>query len=473
MSRQGERGREHPGRRVAVRPSRIGAGTAVAAAVLPVVFGALAWAGSLLQPGVDAPTVVRPGGQVRVDDTVLVCPAVAERGAVAIARPDLDADQPAAAQVTVGGADEGGSAVDLPLGQLVRPPSPTDPALVRAEGPAAPGLYAEAVRVDGPRLSVVPCAGPATSWWFAGAGSGLRHRTALALTNPGQGPAVVDVRLHGVEGRVDADSLRGVTLPPGTTRLWSWADVVPGQDLLAVEVRAVRGAVVATATDETGGRGWTSGGTTPATTQLVPAVPTGPGRVLVSVVNPGDAPLRARVRVVAQSGAFVPVDREELTLAPGAVAALDLTAAVDGRPAAVEVTADEPVVAGVRKVVRTADDSATVPAVAALEQPGAAGVGPGPSVLHLSSGDEAGRVRVRAVGADGELVAEEQIGVPSASLVTWRVPAGTAYVVVEPTRGAPYAAVERRVPAGGAAVVPVLPLPWELTVPDVLAQSDS
>ena len=62
---------------------------------------------------------------------------------------------------------------------------------------------------------------------------------------------------------------------------------------------------------------------------------------------------------------------------------------------------------------------------------------------------------------------------PSASLVTWRVPAGTAYVVVEPTRGAPYAAVERRVPAGGAAVVPVLPLPWELTVPDVLAQSDS
>lgn len=466
-----ERTSEQTGRRVAARPARGAGALAALGVVLPAAFGLLAWVGAT-----QGPPAAEPGhptvGQVAVDTVSVLCPGAAGSGAsVRVARADLGTDQPEAARLLSGTPQDLDASTDLPLGRAVRLDPVPGPSALRVEGEGAPGVLADVVLADASGLAAASCPAPATVWWFTGAGAGVAHRSALNLTNLEQGPAVVDVRLYGVDGPLPVDSLRGVTLAPEESRTWSWADVAPGQEVLTVEVRVVRGRVVATSQDESDGREWVAAAAPPATRQQVPAVPAGPGRSVLTVTNPGASPTLVTVRVVTTSGAFVPLDLGETFVEPGAVVALDLSGAIDGEAAAIEVTADAAVVAGLRKTVGT--DAAAAPATPPLEGPGAVGTGPGRTVLHLSAGDEAVTTEVRAVAASGEVLAQERLGAGRSSLVTWAVPPRAAYVVVVPTRGTPYAAVVRGGGTGGVTVVPVATLPWERTVPEVLPQPAS
>ena len=471
--RQRTRERELRGRRGADRPVGSGRSVTAVAVVLPIAFGVLAWGGAgegavsddALTPAVDlAP----------VDRVALLCPPTpGAGGTVRVARPDVGAEQEQESVLRAGSPGDLDASFDLPLGASVGPDRGTGQLALRAEGGGAPGVFADALVTSASGLAAASCPAPGTSWWFSGGGADADHRSALTLTNLDQGPAVVDVRLHGVDGPLPADSLRGVTLAPGDTRTWDWADVVPGQAHLTVEVRVVRGRVAATAREEGAGPEWPAAGAPPGTRQQVPAVPAGPGRSVLTVTNPGQTPTRATVRVVTGTGAFVPLEQGEVFVEPGAVVALDLTDALGADAAAVEVTADADVVAGLRKTVRSARDVATVPATPPLTGTGAVGAGPGRTVLHLCAGEDGAVAEVTAVGADGGTVTEERFSIRSSSLVTWVVPSQAAYVVVEPTRGAPFAAAVRSGQDSGVAVVPVVPLPLDRNVPQVLPQSAS
>ena len=471
--RERSEGREPRGRRVADRPTGGGRSVAALAVLLPIACGVLAWSGNAAGPLTDeGPTP--PVGRVAVDEVDLLCPPTrGAGGSVRVARPDLGAAQPAESLLRGGAPEDLDASVDLPLGAVVEPDRPSGPLALRTEGKGAPAVFADALSSNATGLAAVSCPSPGTSWWFAGGGADAGHRSALSLTNLDQGPAVVDVRLHGVDGPLPADSLRGVTLAPGDTRTWAWADVVPGQEHLTVEVRVVRGRVAATAREQGAGVEWPAAGTPPSTRQQLPAVPGGPGSSLLTVTNPGDTPALATVRVVTATGAFVPLEQGEVTVDPGAVTSLDLTDAIGADAAAVEVTADAEVVAGLRKTLRPARDIATVSAVPPIEAPGAVGAGPGRTVLYLSTGEEGAVAEVTAVAPDGDVVAEERLTVRRSTLVTWTVPPEAAYVVVDPTRGTPYAAAVRSGRGGGVAVVPVAPLPLERIVPRVLPWSQS
>ena len=471
-----QRTKEQQGRRVAVRTGRTGRSTttgivATMSVVAPLVFGLLAWVGAEATP--TPPPGVPAVQRVAVDAVSLLCPTAGARGEVLAARPDLGIGQSADLTVRSGRPDDLGDTFGLPLGGTARPAPAAGPLALLAAGSGAPGVFAEVVAESESGPVAATCVPPGTSWWFPGAGAGVDRRSALTLTNLEQGPAVVDVRLHGLEGPLPVDALRGVTIEPGTTRTWAWADVVPGQEDLTVEVRVVRGRVAATAREEGTGVEWHASAAPPATRQQVPVVPAGPGPRVLTVTNPGESPTRATVRVVTTTGAFVPLEQGELLVEPGAVAALDLTEAIGGEVTAVEVTADAAVVAGVRASLGRIDDAVTVPATSPLDQPGAAGVGPGRSVLHLSAGDTGVAARVSAVAADGEVLAEQRLATGRSTLVGWPVPQRAAYVVVVPTRGAPYAAVVRGIGTRGVTVVPVAALPLDRAVPRVVPQPAS
>ena len=470
--RTGER--ELRGRRVADRPVGGGRSATAVAVVLPIAFGVLAWvgAGAGAAPGDASTPAVDLAAVDRVD---LLCPPTpGAGGTVRVARPDVGAEQAQESVLRAGSPGDLDVSFDVPLGASVGPDRGTGQLALRAEGGGAPGVFADALVTSATSgLAAASCPAPGTSWWFSGGGADADHRSALTLTNLDQGPAVVDIRLHGVDGPLPAESLRGVTLAPGDTRTWAWADVVPGQAHLTVEVRVVRGRVAATSREEGAGAEWPAAGAPPGARQQVPAVPAGPGRSVLTVTNPGQTPTRATVRVVTDTGAFVPLELGEVFVEPGAVASLDLTEALGADAAAVEVTADAEVVAGLRKTVRSARDVATVPATPPLTGTGAVGAGPGRTVLHLSAGEDGAVAEVAAVGADGGTVAEERFSIRSSSLVTWVVPPEAAYVVVEPIRGAPYAAAARSGQDSGVAVVPVAPLPLDRIVPQVLPQSES
>ena len=53
--------------------------------------------------------------------------------------------------------------------------------------------------------------------WFTGVGSGAGHTSVLELVNPDSGTAIADVTVYGRSGVVDADELRGVSVPGGTS----------------------------------------------------------------------------------------------------------------------------------------------------------------------------------------------------------------------------------------------------------------
>jgi hypothetical protein len=213
-------------------------------------------------------------------------------------------------------------------------------------------------------LAAVACPVPATQAWLLGGGAGQGRRSRLLLTNPAPAPATVDVAVHGRTGRRAGPAARGVTLPAGGTRALLLDALAPGVDPVAVHVVARSGRFVATLHD-TVLRGLVPGGTDgvgpaapAATTQVVPGVTQGEGRVVVRILVPGGGDAVVRVGLLGTAGRIPPA-REVVTVRAGTVADVPVRGIPAGSYAAV-VEADVPVVAGV--LVERATERAAGPA---------------------------------------------------------------------------------------------------------------
>jgi Family of unknown function (DUF5719) len=466
-----------PGRRGSRRASHTASGSRTS--VLPVlaVLVVAAVAVGLTRGGEPAPAATSRSSDDVVTRTVLSCPTEAADGAVTRVRLGL-APAPAGlglpdtGTVRRGPVDAVAATVRLSRGDLVDVPRAGGPTVTGTAGAAA-GLFGfRTDRRGGSGLAVTGCGVPRAQWWFTGAGAGLDHSSSLLLTNVDPGPAVVDLRVLGLDGEVRTVGTTGITLAPRSQRRIVLTDVAPQTDELALGVQASRGRVVASVSDSVrppgaaaAGRDWVPGTDLPTRTVRLDGVPADVrGRTLL-VGNPSDLEAVVGVRVSTRAAAFAPTGLGTITVAPGELRQVDLDRVLPaGEPVSLRLRSRVPVVASVR--FGTEADHAYAGPAAPLTGPAAAPVPSGVRTsVQLTAGPRASAADVAAYDRSGTRVGGRRLSIPASATRTWSPPASSGYVVVTPSRGSVHGAVGYT--GAGVADLPLTPLPIRVLRPSV------
>lgn len=228
---------------------------------------------------------------------------------------------------------------------------------VTARGPLAAGLELEQVtRGEGGSargLAGLRCEAPKTEAWFVGGSTQVGDSLTLVMANPDDTPALVDVVVWTSDGPADTRPGRGISIPPRKRAAFPLDQIAPDKEWLAVHVIAQRGRVAAAIRharlDGRTPKGveWVPQAQPPATTVVVPGLPQGPGRRILSVTNPGLDPTIVSLRLTTPDGQYVPPGMDALEVPPGTTLATELAPLTDKAPATVTVVSDGgPVIAG-------------------------------------------------------------------------------------------------------------------------------
>jgi hypothetical protein len=338
-----------------------------------------------------------------------------------------------------------GQPLALSRGDLVATETPQDDraTLVQAEGGLAAGLFSFHVLSDGQAgtLAITECRSPRPSWWFVGAGGTLDHSSVLRLANLDPGPAVVDVRVLGQTGELETVGTRGITVAPGTSTVLPLADVVPQSDDVAVHVRASRGRVVASVSDQfaaepgaASGQEWIPGQDNPSRRQRLAGLPAGADAHTLTVANPSRREALVEVEVAGRSGSFTPTEHARVQVPPGSVTTVDLSDVLGPDEAAVLLASQVPVLASVRSMVDA--DTSVAGSVRPLAGPAAVPVPEGSSTaIMLSAEGGAATAVASAYDSSGREVTSRRIELLPQATAVWRPGRRAAYVVVTPERG--------------------------------------
>lgn len=233
---------------------------------------------------------------------------------------------------------------------------PGGPVAVTASGPAAASLVAAQTslvnRFRRRGLTGATCAAPRATWWLLGADGRVGHEDTLIVADPAPTPATVHISfLSSQRSAVTAPKVASVVVPARGFRAFPLARVAPEAPDLAIQVQATGGLVTAAVEDvqDEGnvpvGHDWIPASTAPATAVMVPGIPAGPGPRTLYVANPGGSQTAVRLRVLTDTGAFAPSGHPLVDVPAGETVAVDLTKALQGRAATVQLSADRPVAA--------------------------------------------------------------------------------------------------------------------------------
>lgn len=238
------------------------------------------------------------------------------------------------------------------------------PVIVRATGAITGGFVA--TQLGRGRLTTnrgyaeTACTTPLTEQWFVGASTTVGADPYVQLVNVEDFSALVDVKVLTPAGEAQAPGGIGIVVPPrGASRI-RLDSLAPDAKMTAVSVTTRTGRVAAAVRD-THTQGLTELGTDwvplvrgPQPKVVIPGIPADGDPLLSSVrlaiADPGERDATVQVHAVATDGNFVPVGLDQVTVKGGAVTILDLTRALGGKAAAVEVTSSDPsvpIVAGV------------------------------------------------------------------------------------------------------------------------------
>lgn len=433
-----------------------------------VVLGAAALVATLPDARrADVPTVASTDEPVT--RTVLACPSGRTDAVLRVASTaELPATRDGAVEVALREGRGQPRVLQLERGGLAAVEVGAEPVVLEGRDASARGLFATRAERVGSTLAAAGCVAPQPVWWFAGAGGGVDHASVLFLTNADRGPAVVDVRLHGATGSVDEAGLRGITLGPGQTRRVALDEVAPGSDELTVEVDATRGRVAAHLLDtlrtgETAGREWVPPSTTPADDVVLPGVREGADRAQLLVTNPGEDQALVELELLTESGAFVPLGTESLSVDPGEVERVDLTEELDGRAAAVRLRAQVPVAGAVRTFAD--GDIGYAGAAAPLTAPSGVVLAGARSELQVAATGEPVSLQLLVRDATGGVLLRRPVSVPPSGLVRIPLPGGADHVVLVPRSGGGHAATVHTGP--GIAAQLTTPLPATVMRPTV------
>ncbi|MFF9124171.1 DUF5719 family protein [Streptomyces sp. NPDC014889] len=226
-----------------------------------------------------------------------------------------------------------------------------------AEGKFAPGWTVQQtteVAVGAGRgLLGVTCTAPDTQFWFPGASTAAARSDYLHLTNPDDSAAVVDIQLYGTEGVVKSSAGEGITVPAHSSEpvlLSTLADSSQQDLTVHVSVRSGRVGAAVQALDNSLGGDWLAASADPAGSLVLPGIPKDATDVRLVAFTPADSDADLKVRLASPSGLITPAGHETVHLKGGTTTVVDLG----------EVTREE---AGSLVLTPT---SRSVPVVAAL-----------------------------------------------------------------------------------------------------------
>jgi hypothetical protein len=328
---------------------------------------------------------------------------------------------------------------------------------VTARGPLAAGLELEQVtRGEGGSsrgLAGLRCEAPTTESWFVGGSTQVGDSLTLVMANPDDTPALVDVVVWTSDGPADTRPGRGISIPPRKRAAFPLDQIAPDKEWLAVHVVVQRGRVAAAIRharlDGKTPKGveWIPQAQPPATTVVVPGLPQGPGRRILSVTNPGLDPTIVSLHLTTPDGRYVPTGMDALEVPAGTTLATELAPLTDKTPATVTVVSDGgPVVAGAFVYDRQDGPIREIAyAGSAVPLSGPALLTdlvidrPTESTLFLTATGADATVAVTPVaivGRDGPLPAAKQVKVPGGRLTLLRLstffpPGATGRLAVE------------------------------------------
>lgn len=371
----------------------------------------------------------------------------------------------------------------VPTGRGVTLTGTQQPTMMVAEGRQnlASAASAYAKQGAGPErgIALARCGTPGTSTWLTGLVSqpddpAGGRRSEVLLINPDAGQAEVDLVIYGPSGIQVASGARGIAVPARSVRAVALETLFTRAEPVGVEVRTNRGRVAALARQhlaagaQPSGTDWQVAAAPPATRQIVPGVPGGPGARLLVLSNPGNRRTTASIEVLGPGGTFAPVDASTLDVNAQSTASVSLAQGLDGEAAAVRITSDQPLVASV--AARSADagpnaDAAVQPAAGPVVGLGigALAVAPGVqgTVLVSNDGDAEVTVPLRLVGVDGNQLSAIELRVPAGATAPWvldRVEQPAAVRVQAPADSRIYAGVvltSAADPVGGLSSAPI------------------
>ncbi|GAA2424189.1 DUF5719 family protein [Actinomadura vinacea] len=394
------------------------------AALVLLALAALYGAASLTRPD-DRATAKEAGRTDPVRSAVAVCPG-REGGRLTV--------QSAGSGRKGGRADVLQAPEGTGIGSLTTPgtgwtkdlDTAKDSYTVWARGALASGLEAEQTThwPEGKDrgLAGVRCARPGTDLWFLGPGPVAAESIDLHLTNVDAQPATVDVTALSGEGPLDTSDGRGTPIPPYGTKVVALGkspeglgEIVRTAADLGLRVRSTTGRVAASIRVRIAdGKGieWLPLAPRPAASLLVPGVPGGEGRRRLLVAVPGEEDAGVKIQVITPDGAFAPQGQDTLDAPAGTVTTLDLDRALSGKPAAVRLVADRPILAGY--AAERGRDVAYGTATPALASGGVGIVSDNrfDSTLSLTAPGGAANVRVTPIGPQGPGTPQD-VSVPS------------------------------------------------------------
>jgi hypothetical protein len=381
------------------------------------------------------------------------------------------------------GGDGAAEVVPLPDGKAEKPdpaPAPdvwsvvqqaddaSEPVLVSATGSMATGAAAfAATRADdeaGGGLAVTSCPLPAREAWFVGAGSTVSHSSTLLLSNPGETDAIVDVSLLTSEGLMEPVSTTGLAIESHDVERLPLSDFAAGEGEAVIQVAASQGQVAAqvldywSATLAPAGTEWIPTAQPPdASLTVTPAIEDAGGQDLI-LGNPGDRTAAVDIQVVGPDGSFPVQDFESASVDAGGVEVVSIPKSVSDETVAIQLEADQPIVASVRST--SGDSPADIaygtsapevkdPAIVPVDLTSIDPSGVSLAVTSASPDAEAS-LSVEAMAEDGSSLGQRTLTVPAGRTVSWRSgkradlgtdPDKVAYLVVTPTSGSVRAAV--------------------------------
>ncbi|WP_171163112.1 DUF5719 family protein [Streptomyces sp. I05A-00742] len=366
------------------------------------------------------------------------------------------------------------------------------PALIgAADGPLAPGWTVQQTTAvaagSGRGLHGLTCAPPDTSFWFPGVGTGRGHQDYVHLTNPDPGTAaVVDLELHGKDGRVTAPAGEGVTVPPRSSvpvLLSTLTDSGAENLTLHVTARSGRvGAAVQTSDDRLGGD-WLPP-SEPTAAAVLPGIPADATSVRLVAFAPGSDDADLKLRFAGPTGSITPAGHETLHVKSGMTAETELGGVTRGEAGSLLLTAEGggKVVAGLRVTRGKGDkqETAYLPAVGPVDTRGTAADNRAKATtLSLVAPEKDARVKVvTSAGSGGGTQAVKSYTVRGGTTLTVEPAApaggkGVFAVTVEKTSGGPvHLSRTLTLPKDGVPAFTVQPVPDDrstVEVPEVRA----
>ncbi|MFD4556250.1 DUF5719 family protein [Streptomyces sp. NPDC058469] len=358
-----------------------------------VALGAVTGFAEMKAPAASGAGTAKAAAQLPVERTSLLCPAPSTSDLADTSYTSFtpvttgtDSSGKAELQSVTEESGDGTSSKKKPAKPVLEPKDPGTPAtgdssgadapalLGTAEGKYAPGWAVqettEVAAGNGRGLQGVNCTAPDTEFWFPGASTSAGRTDYVHLTNPDDSAAVVDIELYGKDGDLKSTVGEGITVEPHASEPILLSTLTDGQETdltVHVSVRSGRVGASVQALDAKLGGDWLAASTDPAGSLVMPGIPKDATSVRLIAFTPGDSDADLKVRLSSPTGMITPAGHETVHVKAGMTTAVDLGDVTRGDPGSLVLTPTDqsvPIVAAL-KVVRgkgSKQETAFIPA---------------------------------------------------------------------------------------------------------------